>query len=241
MMMKKNRVWSVPFLLPIAVGACSAPADGSPFEARTPATDNAAAPAADQTPSPAPAPDTAPPAASTPGAAEGGADDALPVSPTPAESNGPEPPDEGSSEPPDAAQPEPQTPTSDSTECASYETGFLPEVVEPVCSRCHTSGRGLPLFEPFAQAEARCAQIGRLVSTGEMPPGGGLSAEQRAVVASWVSLDCPETAEGAAAACVPSVTPAPDPTLPPPTGDEDDDDEEDEEDEDDDDDDDDDD
>jgi hypothetical protein len=103
----------------------------------------------------------------------------------------------------------------DPLECASYETGFLPLVHQPVCSNCHTNSGGLPRFEPFAQAQSRCAQIGREVASGDMPPNGRLSADQLAVVASWVSLGCPETAEDAAPLCAPSGNPS-DPANPPP-------------------------
>ena len=238
--MPKNRGWFVPFLFPLALGACSAPVDGSPFRDGTPATSDApaAAPATNQTP--ASSPPASPPAAPlTPAGGETEPSAELPITPAPEQPNGADPPDDP---PAPAPEPEPEpAPGVDVTACASYETGFLPLIHEPVCSRCHTSGRGLPQFEPFAQAEGRCAQIGRLVAAGEMPPGGGLSAEQRAIVASWVSLDCPETAADAAAVCAPSGTPAPDPAPTPPAGggggDEDDDDDDDgEEDEDDDDD-----
>lgn len=214
--MMMSRVGLLPFLLPIGLGACSAPADASPFGEAAAATDTASAPPA-ATQNPTPAPSSVVPSlrgAPAPAGDESGATDALPIAPAPEEPNGADPPAEAPNEPPTPAQPEPQTPPLDANECASYETGFLPLVHEPVCSRCHTSGRGLPQFEPFAQAERRCAQIGQLVSAGEMPPGGGLSTEQRAVVESWVSLDCPETAEQAAAVCAPPVTPAPDPTPP---------------------------
>jgi hypothetical protein len=89
-------------------------------------------------------------------------------------------------------------------------------VHQPVCSGCHTATGGLPRFEPFAQAERRCSLIGQLVASGEMPPRGSLSAQQKAVVASWVLLDCPETAADAALLCpAPPANPAPGATPPP--------------------------
>jgi hypothetical protein len=107
----------------------------------------------------------------------------------------------------------------------------------PVCSGCHTASGSLPRFEPFAAAEQRCGTIGRLVASGAMPPRGSLSAEQRAVVANWVSLDCPETAADAALLCAGAPDPNPGPAVPPaPTGGGDDDDDDDDGDDDDDDD-----
>jgi len=233
--MQKNRGWFVPFLLPLALGACSAPADGSPFRDGAPSASDAPAgsPSTNQTPATSLAP-VSPAAPLTPAGGETEPSDELPITPAPAQPNGSDPPDD-----PPAPTPEPESPPApgdDVSACASYETGFLPLVHEPVCSRCHTGGRGLPQFEPFAQAQGRCSQIGRLVAAGEMPPAGGLSAEQRAIVASWVSLDCPESAADAAAVCEPSDTPGPDPapTTPPAGGggggDDDDDDDSDEDD-----------
>jgi len=173
----------------------SAPASPSPA-----ASSSTAAPAA-ATSSPAGSDNTAPlpltpiPAASSPAPARAPAAPAKPAAPPVAPAT-----------PPGAA----------ATACASYDTGFLPLVHDPVCSGCHAGGGNLPRFEPFAQAEARCALIGQRVASGQMPPRGGLSAEQKTVVASWVALDCPETAADAAALCAtapasppPGATPAP--------------------------------
>lgn len=238
--------WSWPILIPIAVlHACSSPADGTPFDGASNTGSNVASgsnatvsPAATATP-PAASTPTAPsdaslgneqvgalPVASAAGGsggaggssgigAVGGAGGAPAVTPPPVA-------------PPPVAPP-PVASELDPLECASYETGFLPLVHQPVCSSCHTNGGGLPRFEPFAQAQSRCAQIGREVASGDMPPNGRLSADQLAVVASWVSLGCPETAEDAAPLCAPSVDPTnPNPNPPPPPapggGDDDDDD-----------------
>lgn len=111
--------------------------------------------------------------------------------------------------------------------CASYEDSFLPLVHDPVCSNCHSDGARLPVFEPFAEAGRRCQQIGREVATASMPPNGSLSGEQRALVAEWVGLGCPETADDAAALC--DITNQASPQNPdtPPASDDDDDDDDD--------------
>jgi hypothetical protein len=99
-------------------------------------------------------------------------------------------------------------------ECPSYDAGFVPLVYDPVCSNCHATRGGLPRFEPFAQAEGSCRQIGQEVASRSMPPNGALSAEQLEVVANWVALGCPETQDEAATLCAAeppggSVTPTP--------------------------------
>jgi hypothetical protein len=103
---------------------------------------------------------------------------------------------------------------------------------QPVCSGCHTANSGLPQLSPYAQAERRCDLIGREVASGSMPPGGGLSAAQRAIVASWVAGGCPETAADAALSCTASAAnpPAGNPPAanPPPAAGGDDEDEQDE-------------
>jgi hypothetical protein len=202
------------FVVPLAaLAACSAPADPAPFSSGSGAFGNAAQNAAASNPAasnPA-APSTATSSAASPAAAgssassEGSA--ALPLSPTDGA---------GSTPPAPAAPASPATPSQpptstnlDPTACASYDTGFLPLVHQPVCSGCHTPSGSLPRFEPFAQAERRCALIGQLVASGEMPPRGGLTAQQKAIVASWVALDCPETAADAALVCTPPANPAP--------------------------------
>ncbi len=96
--------------------------------------------------------------------------------------------------------------------CPSYDDGFLPFVVGPVCGNCHGLRPGLPNFEPFASARVNCRAIGAEVASGRMPPRGGLAVDLGELVRRWVELGCPETPEAAATVCE---SPAPqDPPAP---------------------------
>jgi hypothetical protein len=233
--------WSWPLLIPLAVlHGCGAPADSSPFDGSSTTSNggSSSGSAATATPS-APA---APTSNTTPAPASPSLSNEqvgpLPVSPVAngaggtggiAAAGGAGAGGTPAVTPPPTPIPPVVVGELDPLECASYETGFLPLVHQPVCSSCHTNGGGLPLFEPFAQAANRCAQIGREVASGDMPPNGRLSADQLAVVASWVSLGCPETAEDAAPLCASAANPSnpANPPAPPPPqngGDDDDDD-----------------
>jgi hypothetical protein len=224
--MPNRSLWLVPLLVPIAtLAACGSIADPAPFQdsasngsASAPSGTAAPAAATGNGPAAADATSGAPGTAAEP-ARPGSASNAppegaalLPISAAPS-------PDVPATAPAPPATPAPAIPANanaDPVACASYDTGFLPLVHQPVCSSCHTASGSLPRFEPFASAEPRCALIGREVASSAMPPRGGLSAEQRAVVASWVSLDCPETAAEAAQLCAPSpANPTPGATPPP--------------------------
>jgi hypothetical protein len=123
-------------------------------------------------------------------------------------SRDPEPVNSLPTTPDEATEPTPEaSSTLDAIECPSYDQGFLPGVVEPVCGNCHGVRRGLPNFEPFASAASLCTTIGREVASGSMPPQGSLSADQRNIVLNWVGLGCPESAADAAAACTPASGP----------------------------------
>jgi hypothetical protein len=250
--MPNRSLWSLPLLVPIAaLAGCGSVADPAPFQDSA-STAHDSRSAASGTASPAAAIDNGSASAGAtstpPGTAAAKSDSTgkasqegvapLPISASPAPSGSPPTQPPPTHPPPANPPPVPPAPVSpadtDPTVCASYETGFLPLVLRPVCSSCHTATGSLPRFEPFASAEQRCASIGRVVASGQMPPRGGLSAEQRAVVASWVSLDCPETAAEAAQRCAqapPNATPA---ATPPPaaSGGRDDDDEDDDDDDD---------
>ncbi|MEY2929554.1 MAG: hypothetical protein RL033_303 [Pseudomonadota bacterium] len=238
--------WSWP-LIPLAVlHACSSPVDGSPFDGSGNTASGAGGSGSNASNQPATTSTSVTPSTTTaPGNASLGNEQvgALPVATGTGGTGGASSAAAGGAggtggtaavTPPVVAQPvvtPPVASTLDPLECASYETGFLPLVHQPVCSSCHTNGGGLPRFEPFAQAQNRCAQIGREVASGDMPPNGRLSADQLAVVASWVSLGCPETAEDAAPLCASSTEPTnPNVNPPPPPaqgGDDDDDDDDD--------------
>jgi hypothetical protein len=228
--------WFASCLVPLAaLAACSAPADPAPFQQSGPGLGNSAlqgSAASEPASSTSGAASTAAPVAA--GSSAGSESPALlPLSPTDTAAGSPAPAPAAPATPAAAVTPPAPaaaavTPSAaaNPAACASYDTGFLPLVHEPVCSGCHTASGRLPKFEPFAQAEGRCALIGQLVASGEMPPRGSLSAEQKAIVASWVALDCPETAADAALLCTPpptgpsaAATPSPNPApaaTPPP-------------------------
>jgi hypothetical protein len=206
--MQSRLTWTAAFLVPQVLAGCGAAVDPDPFQDGSAAGGGGAEPGASQTSS---AGQGAPsqPAPRDPGAATAPATEAVTQLPLSAPAPAPAAP---------AVLAPPLSAAADPSACVSYETGFVPLVYQPVCSNCHATGAGLPRFEPYAQARARCAQIGREVASGDMPPSGGLSAEQRAVVARWVALSCPETAADAAASCAqPGNDPGP-VAAPPPAG-----------------------
>ncbi|MCB0404777.1 MAG: hypothetical protein KDD51_08315 [Bdellovibrionales bacterium] len=65
-------------------------------------------------------------------------------------------------------------------------------VFEPHCIRCHGNDGGVNL-ESYQNAKRFANAIKRDVVFGAMPPSGGLSAEQTALVVSWVDGGAPET------------------------------------------------
>jgi hypothetical protein len=95
--------------------------------------------------------------------------------------------------------------------CPTYDDDFLPDVHTPVCSHCHDADqKKLPDWGQYSQALAACSKIGSFVASGDMPPpssGLSLDAAQKAMVAAWVKLGCPETANDLPASCRPSTMP----------------------------------
>jgi hypothetical protein len=90
--------------------------------------------------------------------------------------------------------------------CPTYDGDFLPSVNAPVCSNCHTGGK-LPNWATYSTAKASCTTIGSRVASGSMPPKGSgltLTAAQRALVADWVRLGCPEAESNLPASCFPA-------------------------------------
>jgi hypothetical protein len=88
--------------------------------------------------------------------------------------------------------------------CPTYVDDFQPQVNGPVCSKCHQSGGRLADWGVYSQAKANCSTIGSRVASGAMPPprsGYSLSAAQRALVASWVRLGCPQTTSELPSTC----------------------------------------
>ena len=88
--------------------------------------------------------------------------------------------------------------------CPTYVDDFLPQIHTPVCSKCHQTGTRLADWGVYAQAKASCTQIGSRVASGAMPPprsGYTVTAAQKALVASWVRLGCPQTASDLPSTC----------------------------------------
>lgn len=92
--------------------------------------------------------------------------------------------------------------------CPTYQDDFVPQVYEPVCSKCHDgSNSKAPNWGQYSVASASCGTIGDLVASGAMPPASAklpLDAAQKALVAAWVGLGCPENASALPASCQPS-------------------------------------
>jgi hypothetical protein len=93
---------------------------------------------------------------------------------------------------------------SGSASCPTFQDDFLPQIHTPVCSKCHGSDPRLRNWGDYATAASACGRIGAAVGGGSMPPrssGLSLTADQRALVANWVSLGCPESASTLPASC----------------------------------------
>jgi hypothetical protein len=90
--------------------------------------------------------------------------------------------------------------------CPTYVDDFVPRINTPVCSKCHGAQAKLPNWGVYSSAKASCTAIGSRVASGSMPPrssGLTLTAEQRALVADWVRLGCPQAESNLPASCFP--------------------------------------
>lgn len=81
------------------------------------------------------------------------------------------------------------------TEVPTYHQDVAP-ILERYCTACHTdppiAGAPQPLLN-FTQAEADAERIRvRAVQLGDMPPGGGVSDGDKAILEAWVAGGVPE-------------------------------------------------
>lgn len=98
------------------------------------------------------------------------------------------------------------------------------QVFQPHCLRCHSTAGGDRAgvnLETYTNVKRFIAQVESTVSSGAMPPRGGLAVEAKAVLLDWIRAGAPEIGTAPPTTSPPPATPPTAPPTPPPCRDDD--------------------